>query len=199
MVRHRGYKIFILRIVCIGDRTPLAKLSPVCQPSLGRFYLNISSWSASIGSFAYRYTSFIPLYPLGAISEAFLSFYTLPPLSTLPYLPSSPFALTLSPLSKLLQHLPKSFGKALLRSEFGRAMLWRMAQAGIKSKARVQAEWSVTELARLVMFCIWWPCEWCSERGIRTLTLMILQRCTCFIRICSRSGAESSVGVGRLA
>ncbi|KAK4686803.1 hypothetical protein P7C73_g3322, partial [Tremellales sp. Uapishka_1] len=97
-----------------------------------------------------RYTTFIPLYPLGAGSEAFLSFSTLPPLSSLPHLPTS--LATLSPLSVL----PPSIRNTVLRSKVGRGLLWKYAQAKV-AKNKVVAEWGALELARLALFIIWWP------------------------------------------
>jgi hypothetical protein len=76
----------------------------------------------------FRYTTFIPLYPLGAGSEALLSLSTLPPLSTLPILGDSFFAL--KPLASIIDSLPRSVRKALLSSAFGRALMWHMAKAG---------------------------------------------------------------------
>lgn len=105
----------------------------------------------------HRYTTFIPLYPLGASSEALISFSTLPPLSTLPLLPDSISAL--SPAGYIISHLPLSVGKAFLKTAVGRSLLWNIAKASaVKSKVTPR-HWGWLELGRLVNFVIWWPCE----------------------------------------
>lgn len=93
-----------------------------------------------------RYTLFLVLYPLGAGSEAFLSFSTLPPLDTLPYIPR-----VLEAAHELFRKLPAKF----VQSAVGRSMVWQMARA----RAAVQAgrRWTTIEVARLVLFFIWWP------------------------------------------
>ena len=122
-----------------------------------------SGKSAPLPPFTYsdlpgdRYTTFLPLYPLGASSEAFLAFSTLPPLSTLPHIPS------FSPGMSILKHLPTSVGKAALRSKMGRNLLWRIARASaarqVSARVGVRA-WGWLEILRLVLFLVWWPCEW---------------------------------------
>ncbi|GFZ50261.1 3-hydroxyacyl-CoA dehydratase [Saitozyma sp. JCM 24511] len=104
-----------------------------------------------------RYTTFIPLYPLGAGSEALLSLSTLPPLSTLPILGDSFFAL--KPLASIIDSLPRSVRKALLSSTFGRALMWHMAKAGAAGKRAVKGggEWGWMEYVKLVLFCGWPP------------------------------------------
>lgn len=104
-----------------------------------------------------RYTTFLPLYPLGASSEAFLSFSTLPPLATLPFVPES--IKKLSPLSTLSGYLPASLGKSVMKHEWGRTLLWNLASAGIKGKAVVSREWTLLDGVRLALFTIWWPGE----------------------------------------
>ncbi|ORY35016.1 tyrosine phosphatase-like protein [Naematelia encephala] len=105
-----------------------------------------------------RFTTFLPLYPLGASSEAFLSFSTLPPLSTLPYIPD--WLSTLSPLSSLIRYLPEGWGRYLMKSRIGRAVIWNLAKAGLKGK-KVAAggvkAWGPIELLRLFLFVAWWP------------------------------------------
>lgn len=93
-----------------------------------------------------RYNTFLVLYPLGAGSEAFLSYSTLPPLKTLPHLTR-----TLSAAHALIHRVP-----SLMRSSAGRSLIWSIARAtaAIKGKSVV---WTNIQIARLVLFVIWWP------------------------------------------
>jgi len=94
------------------------------------------------------------LYPIGASSEAFLSLSTLPPLSTL-----SVEAITssLNPLSLVLRYLPHSLRTSLIKTSIGKHALWSMARASVKRKGKDY--WGFIEVARLVLFVIWWPGE----------------------------------------
>ncbi|KAI9632921.1 tyrosine phosphatase-like protein [Dioszegia hungarica] len=82
-----------------------------------------------------RYTTFLPLYPLGAASEAFISFSTLPPISKL--LPDW-----------LIAKIP---------TNWGRALLWNMTKSGVKSKVGATREWGAVDFWRLGLFLVWWP------------------------------------------
>lgn len=93
-----------------------------------------------------RYTLFLVLYPLGAGSEAFLSFSTLPPLNTLPYIPR-----VLESAHDLFLRLPGSF----IQSHLGRSIVWQMART--KAALRTGGRWTTIEVARLVLFFVWWP------------------------------------------
>ncbi len=55
----------------------------------------------------------------------------------------------------------------MMRSDFGRGVLWKMARAGVKAKSRglIGKTWGGLELARLVVFLVWWPCEWFTFHG----------------------------------
>lgn len=97
-----------------------------------------------------RYTFFLVLYPLGAGSEAFLSFSTLPPLRTLPYLPK-----VLGAFHDLLHSMPKQFTKVAMKTQPVRALLWSVARARAAKSAG--GSWTRIEVARLVLFVIWWP------------------------------------------
>jgi hypothetical protein len=98
-----------------------------------------------------RYTLFLVLYPLGAGSEAFLSFSTLPPLSTLPHAPSA-----LASLHDVVHKLPAAVSQSLLRTTPGRNLLWSVARAKAAHKAKHVA-WTGIQYARLVLFFVWWP------------------------------------------
>lgn len=102
-----------------------------------------------------RYTTFLPLYPLGAASEAFISFSTLPPVSKL--LPD--WLIAKIPTKYILANLPGSLRNVVLRSSWGRALLWNMAKSGVKSKVGVSREWGAVDFGRLGLFLVWWPCD----------------------------------------
>lgn len=105
-----------------------------------------------------RYTLFLVLYPLGAGSEAFLSFSTLPPLRTLPYVPK-----VLSAFHGLLHSMPQAFTKAVMKTHPGRALLWSVARARAAKSAG--GAWTFIEVVRLVLFVIWWPGTSFSRRN----------------------------------
>ncbi|TYJ56815.1 hypothetical protein B9479_002425 [Cryptococcus floricola] len=89
-----------------------------------------------------RYTSFLVLYPLGAGSEAFLSFSTLPPFALL--------------AGKAIGLLPGGAVRDLVvKSKIGREVLWWVAKEGGKNVTG--QEWGLMEGVRLVMFFVWWP------------------------------------------
>ncbi|WWC93110.1 uncharacterized protein L201_008076 [Kwoniella dendrophila CBS 6074] len=100
-----------------------------------------------------RYTTFIPLYPLGASSEAFLSLSTLPSILNLltPY------------LSTILNNLPKSIRDNLLKTKLGRNLLWSLASKSTKQSIKStisqtnNSTWGLLEFVRLGLFFIWWP------------------------------------------
>jgi len=102
-----------------------------------------------------RYTTFLPLYPLGASSEAFLSFSTLPPLAKIPGLPT--WLSNFSPLTTIFSYLPASVGKSVMKSDWGRTLLWNLASAGVKTKVALSREWNLVDGVRFGLFCIWWP------------------------------------------
>jgi very-long-chain (3R)-3-hydroxyacyl-CoA dehydratase len=112
------------------------------------------------------YSLFTFLYPLGAFSEAFLMFSTLPPLSKLPAIDSIlPTINPLTMITRVVTTLPPSIKSRLVKTEFGRNLLWRMARAGIAStlKGKTEAQlksWGGKELFTLACFFIWWPGEW---------------------------------------
>lgn len=108
-----------------------------------------------------RYTTFYPLYPLGAASEAFIAFSTLPSLSTLP-LPDWVRNVSFNPLRTLITHLPDSLRKALVSTTWGRRVLWNLARMGVKSKVAkaMGREWAMVDYARLGLFAGWWPALW---------------------------------------
>nr|XP_031857187.1 uncharacterized protein CI109_007411 [Kwoniella shandongensis]KAA5524259.1 hypothetical protein CI109_007411 [Kwoniella shandongensis] len=89
-----------------------------------------------------RYTTFIPLYPLGAGSEAFLSFSTLPPLATL--------------FSTLVGKLPLGWKGKVIKSSLGRTLLWNAAKKNTKSLGG-SGTWGWMEFLRLGLFFVWWP------------------------------------------
>jgi very-long-chain (3R)-3-hydroxyacyl-CoA dehydratase len=103
-----------------------------------------------------RYSTFLLLYPIGAASEAFLSFSTLPPLSTLPFWPESLTAWS------ILNKLPDGWRKAVMKTGFGRSVVWKLAKAGAGAKKGVQGTWGWMEIVRLGIFFIWWPGK-CSD------------------------------------
>lgn len=103
-----------------------------------------------------RYTTFLPLYPLGAASEAFISFSTLPPFASFPV----PTAIkALNPLPHILDYIPASLRSTIIRTTWGRALIWNLARAGAKQKAGFARSWEAVDFARLGLFLIWWPCE----------------------------------------
>jgi very-long-chain (3R)-3-hydroxyacyl-CoA dehydratase len=101
-----------------------------------------------------RYNLFMILYPIGASSEAFLSLSTLPPLSTLSL---EAITSSLNPLSLVLRYLPNSLRSSLIKTSIGKHALWSMARASVKRKGKDY--WGFIEVARLVLFVIWWPGE----------------------------------------
>lgn len=94
------------------------------------------------------------LYPIGASSEAFLSLSTLPPLSTLSL---ESILASLNPLTFCLKYLPHSLRAKLIQTSIGRHALWTMAHAAVQRKTKDY--WGFIEVARLVMFFVWWPGE----------------------------------------
>lgn len=97
-----------------------------------------------------RYTLFLVLYPLGAGSEAFLSFSTLPPLRTLPYVPK-----LAAYVHQMLHNLPKGFVKNIMKTHAGRTLIWQIAQA--KAAKAAGGSWTGIQVARLILFFVWWP------------------------------------------
>jgi len=98
-----------------------------------------------------RYNLFIILYPIGASSEAFLSLSTLPPLSTLTL---DSVLSSLNPLTICLKYLPQPMRAKLIKTRIGKHALWSMARASVGKKGQ---GWGMMELARLVLFFVWWP------------------------------------------
>ncbi|KAL7424826.1 hypothetical protein Q5752_000510 [Cryptotrichosporon argae] len=102
-----------------------------------------------------RYTTFLPLYPLGAGSEAFLAFSTLPPLSTLPFVPRA--LADFHPLAWAVARLPPGFYAALRHSALvPDKLLWHAARQGAR-RAPAARPWTALDLARLGLFFVWWP------------------------------------------
>lgn len=143
-----------------------------------------------------RYTFFLVLYPLGAGSEAFLSFSTLPPLRTLPYVPK-----VLGGFHSLLHSMPRAATKAIMKTHPGRALLWSVARARAAKSAG--GAWTAIEVVRLVLFGIWWPGELqsgLSRRGDGSLgdghrytrPPLTPQASTSSTRTCSSSARSSS-------
>lgn len=97
-----------------------------------------------------RYTLFLVLYPLGAGSEAFLSFSTLPPLRTLPYVPK-----VAGHVHSMLYNLPSGFVRNLMKVPAGRTIIWQVARA--KAAKAVGGAWNGMQVARLLLFFVWWP------------------------------------------
>ncbi|WVO13685.1 hypothetical protein L204_101306 [Cryptococcus depauperatus] len=89
-----------------------------------------------------RYTTFIPLYPLGAGSEAFLSFSTLPPISPL----------VGKAVGKAIGALPRNVREFIIKSKAGREILWWVAKGSMSLN-----QWGVLEAMRAGLFIIWWP------------------------------------------
>jgi hypothetical protein len=98
-----------------------------------------------------RYNLFIILYPIGASSEAFLSLSTLPPLSTLTL---DSVLSSLNPLTICLKYLPQPMRAKLIKTRIGKHALWSMARASVGKKGQ---GWGMMEVARLVLFFVWWP------------------------------------------
>ncbi|WWC95296.1 hypothetical protein V866_002157 [Kwoniella sp. B9012] len=90
-----------------------------------------------------RYTTFIPLYPIGASSEAFLAFSTLPPI--------------LPVIGNLISGLPPKAREVLLKTHIGRNLLWNLAKSSVTKSVVNTRSWGLLEVFRLVMFFIWWP------------------------------------------
>lgn len=90
----------------------------------------------------YSYTAFYILYPIGAGSEAFLSFATLPPFTTL------------LPIRKLVQRLPISMTKKIAASNFGHRLLGRAIKSATTGPG---VTWDAFAITRLVLFFGWWP------------------------------------------
>lgn len=99
-----------------------------------------------------RYNLFIILYPIGASSEAFLSLSTLPPLSSLSL---ESILASLNPLTFVLKYLPHSLRTKLISTTIGRHALWTMARSSVQRKSKDY--WGFIEIARLVLFFLWWP------------------------------------------
>jgi len=99
-----------------------------------------------------RYNLFMVLYPIGASSEAFLSLSTLPPLSTLSL---ESILASLNPLTFVLRSLPHGIRSKLIKTSIGKHALWTMARASVQRKSKDY--WGFIEVARLVLFVIWWP------------------------------------------
>lgn len=106
------------------------------------FYaLSLLSISAPILNYL-RYTTFIPLYPLGASSEAFLSFATLPALAPV--------------VSKAVTHVVAKAPREIMKSRVGRELLWWCAKHG-GSTGSAQKQWGWIEVVRAGLFLLWWP------------------------------------------
>lgn len=102
-----------------------------------------------------RYSTFYPLYPLGAGSEAFLAFSTLPPLSNLP-IPDSIRAL--NPLRSILGIMPDGVKHAMVSTAWGRRMLFNLAKMSAGAKVGLKGQqWGAVDYGRLVLFVGWWP------------------------------------------
>ena len=104
-----------------------------------------------------RYTTFYALYPLGASSEAFIAFSTLPPFSNLP-IPDSIRAL--NPLRAIIGFLPEGVKHAMVKTVWGRRILFNLAKLHANAKGVVRGQkWEAVDYARLVLFVGWWPGE----------------------------------------
>ena len=102
-----------------------------------------------------RYTTFLPLYPLGAASEAFIAFSTLPSLSKL--IPD--WLIAKVPIKYIIANLPATVKSMVFRTSWGKRLLWNMAKSGMKAKVGLTREWQAADLGRLGLFFVWWPCE----------------------------------------
>ncbi|OXG25313.1 3-hydroxy acyl-CoA dehydratase [Cryptococcus neoformans Ze90-1] len=89
-----------------------------------------------------RYTTFIPLYPLGASSEAFLSFATLPALAPV--------------ISRAVTNVMAQAPREIMKTKVGREVLWWSAKHG-GGTAGAQKEWGWIEIVRAGLFLLWWP------------------------------------------
>ncbi|EAL20702.1 hypothetical protein CNBE0670 [Cryptococcus deneoformans B-3501A] len=89
-----------------------------------------------------RYTTFIPLYPLGAASEAFLSFATLPALAPV--------------VSRAVTNVMAQAPREIMKSKVGREVLWWCAKHG-GGTAGAQQDWGWIEIVRAGLFLLWWP------------------------------------------
>ncbi|OWZ72921.1 hypothetical protein AYX14_01664 [Cryptococcus neoformans] len=89
-----------------------------------------------------RYTTFIPLYPLGASSEAFLSFATLPALAPV--------------VSRAVTNVMAQAPRDIMKTKVGREVLWWSAKHG-GGTAGAQKEWGWIEIVRAGLFLLWWP------------------------------------------
>jgi very-long-chain (3R)-3-hydroxyacyl-CoA dehydratase len=119
------------------------------------FYL-LATCGVSLKPLTYlRYSTFLPLYPIGASSEAFLSLSTLPAFSKLPFWPN---VLNISPLT-VLRKVPTSWEAKVMKSSLGRSIMWRLAQGSLKASKAVAREWTVVDGVKLVLFVGWWPGE----------------------------------------
>ncbi|KAE8542320.1 hypothetical protein D1P53_001094 [Cryptococcus gattii VGV] len=106
------------------------------------FYaLSLLSISAPVLNYL-RYTTFIPLYPLGASSEAFLSFATLPALAPV--------------VSKAVTNVVAKAPREIMKSRVGRELLWWCAKHG-GSTGGVQKQWGWIDVVRAGLFLLWWP------------------------------------------
>ncbi|WWC65579.1 uncharacterized protein I303_108197 [Kwoniella dejecticola CBS 10117] len=108
------------------------------------YFLNLLQIQSPILNWL-RYTTFIPLYPLGASSEAFLAFSTLPP-----------FSFFKPAISTFISNLPPKARELLLKTTLGRNILWSLAKSNVKQGVSTQS-WGPLEVFRLVMFFVWWP------------------------------------------
>jgi hypothetical protein len=144
MEYHRDHPIWILRMCSPRRRHP--------PPHLGQVRFPTPTSLMTITD--KRYNLFMILYPIGASSEAFLSLSTLPPLSTLSL---EAITSSLNPLSLVLRYLPHSLRSSLIKTSIGKHALWSMARASVKRKGKDY--WGFIEVARLVLFVIWWPGE----------------------------------------
>ncbi|WWC73418.1 uncharacterized protein I206_107385 [Kwoniella pini CBS 10737] len=107
------------------------------------YFLNLLNIQSKILNWL-RYTTFIPLYPIGASSEAFLSFQTLPSIK--------PILLNLISTNSL------PFKEILIKSTIGRNLLWNLAKSNNNlNKNSINQTWGPLEIFRLIMFFIWWP------------------------------------------
>jgi very-long-chain (3R)-3-hydroxyacyl-CoA dehydratase len=102
-----------------------------------------------------RYTTFYALYPLGASSEAFIAYSTLPSFENLPF-PN--WVRALNPLRYLMSIMGPELKEKMLEKPYGRRIMWNLLRltAGAKGAMRGRA-WGAADYARLVLFLGWWP------------------------------------------
>ena len=102
-----------------------------------------------------RYSTFYALYPLGASSEAFIAYSTLPSLENLPF---PDWVRALNPLRFLIGIMGPDVKEALLRQPWGRRIMWNLLRltAGAKGVVRGR-KWEGVDYVRLGLFAIWWP------------------------------------------